>query len=996
MGRDGSANTKASRGDDEQDTPVRDTDGEDTQKTLLRMIWNAVGGQDDSEAGDSGEQGLAEERADAMLNLDQFSMFVAALDDHDLGLAEVGREETVESFDFTLDAGADDENERSFMRRVSSAFNALDVDGDGTVDVHELAKAMGSEEQAREIMSVVDADGDGVMSRDEFAAMMANEAWTEEDRIADVFNALDTDGNGTVDVNELAKAIGSEEQAREILAAIDTDGDGVISRDEFETMMVERKRQLTEDKQREDPHRPSQVGWALGREELKEQMVAKVGGADALHPNATELFAELACAPEIEAAQYNKVQDGIEPDVVATSMVDGVVEFADVQKAMATSIASGALEPVALERAWMTASAKSADMVASKTEDASADASAGVAAPPLNALQFNNFLHALSAEAAEAPSASLPPPADDNQAVAPAQPRALTKTERLLQVFAEMDVNNDGTVTFTEMAAHWRHQTAEFRKTHTAESAEAEEAFAALEGSLFHEAKLFACIDEDGSGEVTADEFVHAFSKAGHGGADRDTETEALFSAMLMAALGDAELLPDAKERRPSEQKDAGNAPLDEDKVSSKPLTVAEQLLRVFNEMDVNNDGSITFTEMTKRRESIRRGPRKPSLRRPSGIAAKGQLGGALYGDQAPDQRPSAEDLMREELEEANRNSSVDDSDPLARPARWVSTRNAQIGETSILAADVVPPMTDAAPKDPIPRAKSEIARLAQMSGAGAARAKLASEQSHMVAGEAGAPRRQSELARLASFGAAGLGRASQTGVTIATSKRRESIRRGPRKPSLRRPSGIAAKGQLGGALYGDQAPDQRPSAEDLMREELEEANRNSSVDDSDPLARPARWVSARTRNTTGAATTADVAADAELADEPSVAEIMPGSAITAGASADADGGSIETADSGVTTKPTSAENEAHVSDADTKAAAAAAAAAAAVQAHTAAEAQAKTVAEAKAGVSAEAEAGDVEAEAVAAVQAHTAAEAQAKTEAEVEVNAQIAFEADT
>ena len=42
--------------------------------------------------------------------------------------------------------------------------------------------------------------------------------------------------------------------------------------------------------------------------------------------------------------------------------------------------------------------------------------------------------------------------------------------ERLLKIFGEMDANNDGTVTFTEMTSYWQARTREMHAVHRAAS----------------------------------------------------------------------------------------------------------------------------------------------------------------------------------------------------------------------------------------------------------------------------------------------------------------------------------------------------------------------------------------------------------------------------------------------------------------------------------------------------------------------------------------------
>merc|ERR550514_1046122 len=68
----------------------------------------------------------------------------------------------------------------------------------------------------------------------------ANEARDlDENRLKDIFRQIDTDGSGSIDVDELMDAMllfgvkATKNSAKKVLAAIDTDGNGTVELDEF-------------------------------------------------------------------------------------------------------------------------------------------------------------------------------------------------------------------------------------------------------------------------------------------------------------------------------------------------------------------------------------------------------------------------------------------------------------------------------------------------------------------------------------------------------------------------------------------------------------------------------------------------------------------------------------------------------------------------------------------------------------------------------------------
>jgi len=160
---------------------------------------------------------------------------------------------------------------------VRDLFAAYDADGSGGIDAGELASALAargyqvSPGEVAKLMARLDGDGDGSVSPAELAAGLVD--WSGADSgcgtglastdgcggcgsgwaaaWADAaFDALDADGSGTIDLDELAALLPEQEggeqgsealraAAGELLREADTDGDGLVSRSEFEALLCE-------------------------------------------------------------------------------------------------------------------------------------------------------------------------------------------------------------------------------------------------------------------------------------------------------------------------------------------------------------------------------------------------------------------------------------------------------------------------------------------------------------------------------------------------------------------------------------------------------------------------------------------------------------------------------------------------------------------------------------------------------------------------------------
>lgn len=142
------------------------------------------------------------------------------------------------------------EDEISVLKKT---FRDIDENGDGTITLSELKKALtksgSSVEEVRNtaelesIMKIADLNGDGVLSYDELlVTCVQKKMQAKEERIWEAFCKLDLDGDGKVSVEELTKVLTHNSQdAKALIAEVDVDGDGNVSYEEFIAMWTKRE-----------------------------------------------------------------------------------------------------------------------------------------------------------------------------------------------------------------------------------------------------------------------------------------------------------------------------------------------------------------------------------------------------------------------------------------------------------------------------------------------------------------------------------------------------------------------------------------------------------------------------------------------------------------------------------------------------------------------------------------------------------------------------------
>ena len=136
-------------------------------------------------------------------------------------------------------------------KELKNTFAQFDKNGDGRLSKQELidgyAKLVG-EEQAEEdtenIMTEVDINKDGFVDYSEFIiASMSKKKLLSKKNLNEAFAAFDTDGSGTITVDEIKSILGavegnqSDETWNKIISDVDTDKNGKIDLEEFRDMM---------------------------------------------------------------------------------------------------------------------------------------------------------------------------------------------------------------------------------------------------------------------------------------------------------------------------------------------------------------------------------------------------------------------------------------------------------------------------------------------------------------------------------------------------------------------------------------------------------------------------------------------------------------------------------------------------------------------------------------------------------------------------------------
>lgn len=140
------------------------------------------------------------------------------------------------------------------LKQLRDIFTRFDMDSDGSLTHLELAALLRSlglkpeGDQIHALLSKIDSNGNGSVEFDELvdaiAPLMSDQALVNQEQLLDVFRSFDRDGNGYISAAELARSMARMGQPlnfcelTEMMRVADTDGDGVISFNEFATIMA--------------------------------------------------------------------------------------------------------------------------------------------------------------------------------------------------------------------------------------------------------------------------------------------------------------------------------------------------------------------------------------------------------------------------------------------------------------------------------------------------------------------------------------------------------------------------------------------------------------------------------------------------------------------------------------------------------------------------------------------------------------------------------------
>ena len=93
-------------------------------------------------------------------------------------------------------------------------------------------------------MDLVDANKNGYIDYSEFlSAAISKEIILDKERIESAFKAFDVDGSGSISSEELKLMFGGDENTgdqvwKELIKEVDTDKDGTINLNEFKNMLL--------------------------------------------------------------------------------------------------------------------------------------------------------------------------------------------------------------------------------------------------------------------------------------------------------------------------------------------------------------------------------------------------------------------------------------------------------------------------------------------------------------------------------------------------------------------------------------------------------------------------------------------------------------------------------------------------------------------------------------------------------------------------------------
>ena len=144
------------------------------------------------------------------------------------------------------DPGADLSEEQ--MAELQEAFNVFDIDSADTITTRKLFRVMRAlgqnptEAEVQDLINAVDDDGNGTIEFEEFVAMMAQKVQEPdtEDDLRQAFKVFDPTNQGTVgleDLQQLLASLGHTElgpaELQEMIKHTDSTGQGALTVEDF-------------------------------------------------------------------------------------------------------------------------------------------------------------------------------------------------------------------------------------------------------------------------------------------------------------------------------------------------------------------------------------------------------------------------------------------------------------------------------------------------------------------------------------------------------------------------------------------------------------------------------------------------------------------------------------------------------------------------------------------------------------------------------------------
>ena len=129
----------------------------------------------------------------------------------------------------------------NYFTKLREVFADIDTNGDGMLSMEELENAAERLEftaDVKEMLKECDTDKSGFIDYTEFLTATVNKAQAySKERLKEVFNIFDKNGDGKISLDELKTVLGgngkSDEMFRRMIKEADTNGDGEIDLEEF-------------------------------------------------------------------------------------------------------------------------------------------------------------------------------------------------------------------------------------------------------------------------------------------------------------------------------------------------------------------------------------------------------------------------------------------------------------------------------------------------------------------------------------------------------------------------------------------------------------------------------------------------------------------------------------------------------------------------------------------------------------------------------------------